>query len=73
MPSRIVTYALCDTALTAQECAVNGADQPGVVAERRCAKCGGPLASQRDDARYCSSPCRQAAYRQRRDHPGAAS
>ena len=43
-----------------------------VVTERRCAKCGGPLASLRDDVRYCSSPCRKAAYRQHQ-HPTAAS
>jgi hypothetical protein len=37
-------------------------DQP---LERYCETCGGLLASKRSDVRYCSSPCRQKAYRQR--------
>jgi hypothetical protein len=41
------------------------------LSERRCAKCGSPFTAMRDNARYCSSPCRQKAYRQRR-HQAAA-
>jgi hypothetical protein len=41
------------------------------LSDRRCAKCGSPFTAQRDNARYCSSPCRQKAYRQRR-HQAAA-
>ncbi len=36
--------------------------------ERRCGRCDGPLGrSMRTDARYCSSACRQSAYRRRAD------
>ena len=40
-------------------------------AEVSCVRCGGQFTSRRDNALYCSSPCRQAAYRQRR-HQAAA-
>ena len=31
-----------------------------------CSACGGPMSPSRSDARYCSSACRQRAYRQRK-------
>jgi hypothetical protein len=34
--------------------------------ERPCARCGQSFVSRRTNALYCSSPCRQAAYRERR-------
>ena len=35
------------------------------MTERRCAACGEPFGHTRSDAAYCSSACRQRAYRQR--------
>ncbi len=32
---------------------------------RRCERCAKPFGGYRADARFCSSPCRQAAYRAR--------
>lgn len=40
--------------------------RPGPPWERGCARCHGPLAGKRADARYCSHACRQAVYRARR-------
>jgi hypothetical protein len=34
-----------------------------------CARCGTAFTPLRADARYCSSPCRQRAYRMRVKHP----
>jgi hypothetical protein len=33
-----------------------------------CESCGGKFQTLRHDARYCSSACRQDAYRQRKEH-----
>jgi hypothetical protein len=33
--------------------------------QARCSHCGGRFTSARGDAKFCSSPCRQAAYRRR--------
>ena len=47
-------------------------DEPPLAPPRRltvtraCSTCEGPLDARRSTRRYCSSPCRQAAYRNRR-------
>jgi hypothetical protein len=40
--------------------------QRNVATERPCARCGQLFVSRQTNALYCSSPCRQTAYRQRR-------
>lgn len=39
--------------------------RPRIVPEKLCASCAQPFTPNRCDADYCSSKCRQAAYRQR--------
>ena len=41
-------------------------DHPSVTLKRTCEKCGQTFTPQRSDGRYCSSRCRQRAYRARK-------
>jgi ribosomal protein S27AE len=73
MPSRDFTYTHRPNSTRGKKAQPAALSGTVVVTERRCTKCGGSFAAMRDDALYCSSPCRQAAYRQRRHHPTTAS
>jgi hypothetical protein len=53
--------ACADDARRAEAQATRLAARAGTV----CATCGGTFTPPRTDARYCSSPCRQRAYRRR--------
>lgn len=50
-------------AVEAKSCRLTAAAERGPV---RCATCAGEFTPARHDARYCSSACRQKAYRERR-------
>lgn len=58
---RVTCSASCATSLTRIRNGNRGTSQP-------CGSCGAAIATGRSDARFCSSACRQKAYRQRKSH-----
>lgn len=55
---RITCSKVCSTALTRVSTGNAGSSQP-------CAGCGTAITTGRSDSKFCGSPCRQRAYRQR--------